>query len=332
MDLSAFLNVMFGFRKNYDGGRKPGRAEFIRILTDALIPDENEKTGKTQVNPMYQYGTRMLQEIFNGKKSVKQEYAAQLRLVMDQEQFETYFDDFSHDALVSLALKLGEYGFDATPDNVDKVCASIFIQLIEHIADGKPEVVSKVDFKAREAGRRLKDIPPASVEYRDGRIHIGGETLTVNMKEFSEEEADDALQYVKALYEAYASALGRESVSSKDVDTLPERFKRNLAQQKRAFYYADAIQHSVRDQFDDGEDEFNKLVDDEKTFIDNTYWKKYDNGFDRLVAVLDRAMEANLSASVLANIRNLINNLAKMGICQILVNEGEITSWVIEDE
>lgn len=333
MDFSAFVSLLYGYRKHKKQFKKRiGHAEFVKIITDAAISQDKLDESDLTKNPIYAYEDRMLQYIFNGEKQISSEIAASMRLVMDDETFEEYFEDFSMSALESLSHDLVGYGFEVQPYLVPKACANILIQLIEHIAEEKPEEVTKLDFVARGQGRRLKDIPPTSISFEDDHLHIDGEVITVDMGQFNEEDADTAMRYVQALYEAYASALGREHIGAEDISSLPPRLKHNYKQQNRAFFYADAIQHKMRDLFDDGEEEFTKLMDDELTFIDNTYWKKYNNGFERLVAVLDRAMETDLSASCLANIRNLINNLAKMGICQILVNDGVIESWVIEDE
>lgn len=336
LDLSAFLNVLFHYRRPRNDGKLPARAEFVEDIIGALIPNDAIEKGEINGNPLNEYSDRQLQYIFsvNDDKHLSADKAAQICRVMDPPAFETYFSHLSYDRLVGLSDDINAYGFDTTPDDVVRACSNIMTQLMEHIAAGKPEAVTQIDANARDNGKRsLKDILPSTISFRDGRFDINGEILTVDMDRFPDTDAkESAMRYVEALYEAYASALGKDRIGAEDIAGLPLRFQRNYQLQNRAFFYADSVQHAVRDIFDHGEEEFSKLKEDELIFIDNTYWKKYDNGFERLVAVLDRAVESDLSSSVLANIRNLINNLAKMGICQILVNEGEIKSWVIEDE
>ena len=328
MDFSAFVNILFGCRKPYDDGRYPGQAEFIKILFDALIPDDVYEQGILKENPIYSYKKRMLEYIFTGDRHIDPNIAATIKRVMDLPTFEGYFDDFSEDGLVSLSGDINEYGFDTTSTDVIKAAGSIMAQLIEHIADGKPEDVVVLDYKAREKGRRhVKDIVPTTLEYRDGKFDIKGELITVDMSKYSEEEADQTLRYVQALYEAYESRLKRK-IDASNVDTMPEEMQENFTEQNRAFYYADSIRHNIEEMFYEGEDEFNKIKDNEWMFIRRTYRRPYDDGFERLEAVLDRAMETDLNSSVLANIRNLIDNLMKEGICQIMVNDGKIISWV----
>ena len=330
MDFSAFVNMLYGYRQQKNFKKRIGHAEFILIVIDAAIPeDAYEKSGLDQ-NPLdAAYEERMLQYIFNGERFIDSGVAATIRELMDDGTFEDYFEGFSMSALESISRDLKEYGFVVEPYRVPKACANILLQLIEHIAEEKPEAVTALDYIARGKGKLLKDIPPASIEYRDGRFSISGEVVTIDMSKYSEKEVDHKLRYVQALYEAYASKLNRE-IDENNVDSMPERLKENYKEQNRAYYYAESVRHDIREIFDDGEDEFKKLKDDEMTFIRRTYYKPYSDGFERLEAVLERAVEANLNASILADMRNLINNLAKMGICQILVNEGEIKSWVID--
>ncbi len=212
--------------------------------------------------------------------------------------------------MISLSGDINEYGFDTTSTDVVKSAGSIMAQLVEHISAGKPEDVTVIDYKAREKGKRhVKDIVPTTMEYRDGKFDIKGEIITIDMSSYSEKETDQILRYVQALYEAYESRLKRR-IDASNVDTMPEEMRENYTEQNRAFYYADSIRHNIEEMFYEGEDEFRKLKDNEWMFIRRTYRRPYDDGFERLEAVLDRAMESDLSSSILANIRNLIDNLA----------------------
>ena len=63
-----------------------------------------------------------------------------------------------------------------------------------------------------------------------------------------------------------------------------------------------------------------------------TYRKRYDSGYDRLIAVLEKITNTRLDLSTLVQIRNLIGNMERKGIYHILVNDGTIQSWVQKDE
>ena len=143
------------------------------------------------------------------------------------------------------------------------------------------------------------------------------------------EVADIELRYIKALCDAYADALHRDAVSVDDIPSLPWPYPDDYKDQRIAYYSAERISHSSRDTFDDGEDEFAALKRDAWNGISMTYRRSYSNGYERLLAVLEKITNTTLDLTVLTQIRNLIGNLEKKGICHVLVNDETIKSWVI---
>lgn len=273
----------------------------------------------------------MLQYIYKGEKFISPEVAQVLAGGFDRELFEDYFSELSYDALVNISKDLAGYGFEAYADTVPKVCASIMDQIIQHIAAGEPEDVHKVDYVARESGRRIKDVPITTVEMRGDKIHINGEVITVEVDRVNAQENDENPKYLSAIYEAFESALNRK-VDASIIDSLPRRYRETYKESNEGFFLADAIEHRLRETFDDGAEEFKKLKEDEWHGISGTYWRNYENGFERMSAVMDESSRTNLNDSCLMQIRNLINTLARKGICHILVNDGTIPSWVNLDE
>ena len=65
-------------------------------------------------------------------------------------------------------------------------------------------------------------------------------------------------------------------------------------EQRMAYYSAVSIERSVRDIFDDGEDEFDRLKGDAWHGINTTYWKDYEDGYTRLNAVLEKITSTTL--------------------------------------
>ena len=60
-------------------------------------------------------------------------------------------------------------------------------------------------------------------------------------------------------------------------------------------------------------------------------WNDFDDGFKRLLAVLNQVSQITLTKSFLTQIKDLINNSEKKGICHMLVNDGRI-QWVLEND
>ena len=144
-----------------------------------------------------------------------------------------------------------------------------------------------------------------------------------------DEVADIELRYIKALCDAYADALHRDSVSVEEIPTLPWPYPDDFKDQRIAYYSAESIGHSIRDTFDDGEDEFEARKRDAWNGISMTYRRRYSDGYERLLAVLEKITSTTLDLTVLSQIRNLIGNLEKKGICHVLVNDETIKSWVV---
>jgi hypothetical protein len=91
------------------------------------------------------------------------------------------------------------------------------------------------------------------------------------------------------------------------------------------------VERSVREIFDNGEAEFGKIKDDAYDGISDVCWDNYDDGFKRLLAVLNQVAQITLTKSFLTQIKDLINNSEKKGICHMLVNDGRI-QWVLDDD
>lgn len=140
--------------------------------------------------------------------------------------------------------------------------------------------------------------------------------------------AEQELEYIHALYEVFAEKLNRENFTKDDMPLLNRGMRENFREQREAYYSAVSVERSVRDMFTDGENEFQILKDDAWRGIDTTYWKDHPDGYARLNAVLEKVTSTSLDRSILSQMRNLIGNLEKKGICHILVNDGTIESWV----
>ena len=164
-------------------------------------------------------------------------------------------------------------------------------------------------------------------------IYLGNEHIKLPVQlVLPNEITTRELPYINALCEVYAQKIN-EAVTPDSLNSLPTSLKRNLADQRKAYYSAEGIQRSVRDVFADGEQQFQNLKDDAYEGISPTFYDdRHSTGFERLQAVLEKITNTTLSKSAFINIAGLIGNLEKKGICHILVNDERIKSWVNIDE
>ena len=186
---------------------------------------------------------------------------------------------------------------------------------------------------ADENGVPYVPITPTRYDSATRIIYLGNEQVKLPLQLIPQSAINsDELPYINALCEVYAQKIN-EAVTPNSLDILPASLRRNLADQRKAYYSAESIQRSVRDVFADGEQQFQNLKDDAYEGISPTFYDdRHATGYARLQAVLEKITNTTLSKSTFINIAGLIGNLEKKGICHILVNDERIKSWVNIDE
>lgn len=321
MKFCDFVQLM---HQNYEV--KTNAGEFVAVLIDAILDDAALE--KDSSNPIYELGKSTKEAYYSGRLPISQKKAAAITPRIDEAKFADFVSTYSFDALNLMKDKMAEFGFDVDPSEVGQACANILAQIIRRRAEGLSDDVTLLNYQRMEAGKKLKNIAPATIERRGDKLHISGEVITIHQALVPDDVGKHELDYIRALYEAYAQKLNRETFTAGDIPSLPKRYAQNYKEQRMAYYSAVSIERSVRDIFDDGEDEFDRLKGDAWHGINTTYWKDYEDGYTRLNAVLEKITSTTLDSSVLSQMRNLIGNLEKKGICHILVNDGVIESWV----
>ncbi len=324
-----FCDLVQLMHHNYEEQINAG--DFVPVLIDAILDDESLEKEK-EPNPLYALGKSTKEAYYSGRLPISQKRAAVIAPRIDENKFSEFVDTYSMDALDHIRDKLAEFGFDVPSYDVGRALANILAQIIRRRADGLPDDVVTLNYARHETGKLLKDIAPATIERRGDKLHIGGEIITIHQMLVPDSVRKQELDYIHALYETYAEKLNMETFTDADVPYLPKRYAENFKEQRMAYYSAVSIERSVRDVYDDGEDEFKRLKDDAWHGINTTYWKDYEDGYARLNAVLEKVTSTTLSGSVLSQMKHLIGNLEKKGICHILVNDGVIESWVNVDE
>ena len=321
MKFCDFVQLM---HQNYEV--KTNAGEFVAVLIDAILDDAALE--KDSSNPIYELGKSTKEAYYSGRLPISQKKAAAITPRIDEAKFADFVSTYSFDALNHMKDKMAEFGFNVDPSEVGQACANILAQIIKRRAEGLSDDVTLLNYQRMEAGKKLKNIAPATIERRGDKLHISGEVITIHQALVPDDVGKHELDYIRALYEAYAQKLNRETFTAGDIPSLPKRYAQNYKEQRMAYYSAVSIERSVRDIFDDGEDEFDRLKEDAWHGINTTYWKDYEYGYTRLNVVLEKITSTSLDSSVLSQMRNLIGNLEKKGICHILVNDGVIESWV----
>ncbi len=160
-----------------------------------------------------------------------------------------------------------------------------------------------------------------------GRIYVDGQEMKVPDKLTPPDTIDNGeARYITELLKAYAEA---ENLSSITTETIPEKYQRNFTEQRQHFYNAEAINRRVRDT--GLNDQFEIFIQDTYDGVIDVCDQNYTNGYERLLKVLQQAVNRPKGKSLLETLPNWIGNSEKKGACHILVNDKKIT-WVIINE
>lgn len=143
--------------------------------------------------------------------------------------------------------------------------------------------------------------------------------------EFSD---DNSISCLQAVLQAYRSTdVNAESLYIEDYPQYKQHFQR----QKEAFFAAEAVRHASRDSFLDEEDPFEDLLDESYDGVIETWERKYADGLERMNTVLSQAVQINMESNLISRETAWVTVRVKKGLCHILVNEGRIEGWVVDE-
>ena len=260
-------------------------------LRDPMTEEEVLMDENDEFNPLVsRMSINMLDQILEGKKFISKARAGLICSRYDGQDFADEIDNL----------------YDA-----DKGIHDVAITLTIH--DPKPSI---------------KNLAGDRIYCEDGKLYIDGDVIELPIKLSDAQIYDFEAGYISALCDAYADALSRDAVTVDDIPTLPKKFQTNFYDQRKAYLSAESIQRSIREVYEDGENQFDILKEDAFSGIKTTYLDDYDNGYRRLLEVLKKISDVQLTKSKLSLIKNLIGNLERLGIVHILVNDKTIMSWV----
>lgn len=221
------------------------------------------------------------------------------------------------------------------PFNEDDVlgyaCADLFMQILNDIYDGAEFSSPIMDHSTPTA--QMQGIPIVSVYYdaSDGKLHIGDIEINIPAEIAPPDDiAPHEEIYVKALFDAYASAMKSGPIDKDALSSLPNKYKRNFSDQRINYYSAVRIDRFVRETIADGNSEADKWKKGTFDYIKDTLWDDYDDGYKRLLEVLKKVVDSS-TTSVIEGFKNLIGAKEKKGVCHLLANDGTL-QWVDNDE
>lgn len=214
-------------------------------------------------------------------------------------------------------------------ENWEKYCKTKITKTVEiELDESLLRYIKSFDFSI------IKTYPIAKIidEYLDtiyGNLRFGGRRI--NLPEPIVPEASiepEELTYIGALLEVYAEEI------KIDIDTIEalkayNTYFQHLNRQRKDYYSAETIRRFVRDTLTDSQ-QFEVLKEEIYNGIIDIHEKKYDSGYQRLVADLQQASVTNTSKCMLDSKLHCIGNSERKGTCHMLVNDKRIR-WVNEE-
>ena len=175
---------------------------------------------------------------------------------------------------------------------------------------------------------QLVDVSNPKIYYdpKTEMLYIGKSRLRIPKSIIPDKPEDHELAYVNELLVAYSSANG-EKLS---IDTLKGKFKRDYLDQRINYFSALDVERFARETVNVGDEQVSLWKSDSFSYINPVLWGNFDDGFQRLLAVMAKAVDAK-TTSVIESFENLINPAARKGVCHLLVTDGEM-KWVDDGE
>lgn len=297
------------------------------LLRDPMTEEEVKMDENDEFNPLAsKMSLNMLDQILEGKKYISKARAGLICSRFDGKEFAEEIDNLYDADKEHIQTFLSHRNIDVDITEIGSAVQDILKQIFHGLAKGIHDV--DVALTIHEPKPSIKNLAGDRIFCEDGKLYIDGNVIELPIQLSDAQIYDFEAGYISALCDAYADALSRDGVTVDDVSTLPVKYQRNFYEQRKAYLSAESIQRSISEVYEDGENQFDILKEDVYEGVKTTYLDDYDNGYRRLLEVLKKISDVQLTKSKLSLIKNLIGNLERLGIVHILVNDKTITSWV----
>ena len=296
-------------------------------LRDPMTDEEEKMAFDDKFNPLASgMSLNMQDQIYEGKKYISKKRAALICSRYDGADFAEEIDNLYDADKDHLLIFLARKGITVEIEELGSAMQDIMNQIFHGLSKGIHDV--DIHLTIHELKPSIKNLAGNRIYFEDGKLIIDGETIELPIQLDESQIYEFESGYISALCNAYAEALSRDEVTVDDILGLPRKYQTNFYDQRKAYLSAESIQRSISEVYEEGENQFDILKEDAFSGIKTTYYDDYDTGYRRLLEVLKKVSDIQLTKSKLMLIKNLIGNLERLGIVHILVNDETIKSWV----
>lgn len=133
--------------------------------------------------------------------------------------------------------------------------------------------------------------------------------------------------YINELCLAYGEAEGMDPFSTDNLSSFPD-YSDDLEDRRIDFYAAETIRRGVLELKGSSlTGQFDVLKDETYNGVKDTARRTYQNGYERMLAVMEQAVIAPVTNYILSASPYWISGKIKKGVCHHLVNDGKLT-WI----
>ena len=314
MTFSEYAQMLYPFCGD---GKSP--SDFVVALIGNITEDTNdEQCPLLDTKPDY------LRRIYNGKRSISPLSATFVMSHLDKAKFESFIiSEFSVDTLQRIATVLSEIGIQTNGTDADVAgkCADLLEEIFIGIAAG--DIRTSGYFQNQLTQVTNADIDEAFSKL-DELLSTFPKPPDVVPPVLIEEHEQP---YITALFAAYGEV---ECVPDFREETLSSyaTYSDDLKDRRIDYFAAESIRRGVSEIFDGKySDQFEILKDETLTGVKNTARRRFPNGYERLLAVMEQAVNIRVDRYFLSRSPYWISNRIKMGICHFLVNDSKL-KWV----
>lgn len=333
MLFSEFADIMY---KHCGSSYKPHEyflCLFDSIMADPVTPEDIKKSAEDKYNPFGKLVPDTLDRLFKGTNPLNPKKVHFAINHVDSDKFARYIDTLGWESQRGIEEDFKKRLPDFNPDdNLPYACADLFLQIMDDIYEGR-ETSSPITNPYSINIPKIKKYPATTVYFdeTDSKIHIGDVEIYIPQELFPPDTvAPEEDIYISKLLMAYANALSKDSLSLNDIDSLPPKYRRNFTDQRINYYSAVRIDRFVRESIAGGDSQSMLWKSDTYDYIKDTLWDDYDNGYKRLVSVMQKVVDCS-TTSVVDTFQNLVGSKEKKGVCHLLANDGRVY-WVDDDE
>lgn len=312
MTLSEFALLLFPICKDEEVRYK---GEFMSVFISRIMVEGTEDSC-----PVLSSDPNYMRSILRGAEPFPKESANAMLTHINKGRFEEYLQEKLEAISLEKQLELGDaLGLrdDHSVAGICAHCSDLYESLLKDIVNDV--TVSSKSVSTRDSFDLATD---AIKELRDRIEEVKPEAVEPPSEIQPEEQ-----KYIRALFSAYGSAENIPDFSAQHLAQY-NNYAEDLTDRRIDYFAAETIRRGVQELFNGRfSDQFDVLKDEIYNGVKNTVRRSFPNGYDRMLVVMERALDVPVEQYLLNNTKYWIGNSIKCGVCHHLVNDDRLR-WV----